>query len=107
TAQVPPARSAQGRRRRGDVAWRRRPREGALVRQVPQIPNRDYARPGRHPRPPSGAGSVAMGDRWKANATARAIQYVIAMWIAAGIDRDSNEEVLAVTGGRGGKVTEH
>lgn len=39
--------------------------------------------------------------------TAWAIQYVIAMWIAAGIDRDSDEEVLAVTGGRGGKVTEH
>jgi len=46
-------------------------------------------------------------DRWKANATARAIQYVIAVWIAAGIDRDSDEDVLAVTGGRGGKVTEH
>ena len=46
-------------------------------------------------------------DRWKANATARAIQYVIAVWIAAGIDRDSDEEVLAVTGGTGGKVTEH
>lgn len=41
------------------------------------------------------------------NATERAIRFVIAMWIAAGIDRDSDEEVLAVTGGRGGKVTEH
>lgn len=34
--------------------------------------------------------------------TARAIAYVIAQWIAAGIDRDSEEEVLRVMGVRDG-----
>lgn len=34
------------------------------------------------------------------NATERAIALVIAQWIAAGIDRDTDAEVLAVAGGR-------
>lgn len=37
--------------------------------------------------------------RFAANPTARAMKHVIAQWIAAGIDRDSDDEVLAVTGG--------
>ena len=35
------------------------------------------------------------------NATERAIRYVIAQWIAAGIDRDSHEDVMAVIGEEG------
>lgn len=32
------------------------------------------------------------------NATELAIRFVIAQWIAAGIDRDSHDDVLAVIG---------
>ena len=35
------------------------------------------------------------------NATERAIEFVIAQWIVAGIDRDSHEDVMAVIGGEG------
>lgn len=34
------------------------------------------------------------------NATELAMRYVIAQWIAAGIDRDSHEEVMEVINGR-------
>ncbi|WP_202844753.1 hypothetical protein [Luteimonas saliphila] len=41
----------------------------------------------------------ATGDVSGTRATERAIQLVIAQWIVAGIDRDTDAEVMAVAGG--------